>query len=548
MVASRRIAFILPILLLTFLSLSLVISSTEGQTVRYHLEHEYAKLWVNTDGSIDLLYDIDIACDQGSFSQVFVGQPKDSFTLGVAFDSNGNSLSIAKDMEQGPAVQVSLSSPLSAGNHVQFNLTTNVQGMVYLDNTNPGNVGLQFIPSWWDEAVMELRVLIVLPAGATSNNVRNTPDYDNILTDPETGNLMLYWQRLNLAPNDKFTVGVSFPKELVSQYQVQRTGWEAFVYDFLLPNAPIIGAGVILFVVIVLVVRNAAKKRPYEKPRLKIESLGVRRGLTAVEAAWLLGLGPVKIVVAMLYGLMQKRAVWVTESEPKLKLEVQPEFRDASSTKDLPIRYYEHRFIDSVKDDGTLDENGLASAVALVRDTVEEKMRGYNRQENVKYYQGIAEQAWKQVEGAGTPELASTAFDENLLWLYMDADFGNKFKGTLGNQVFIPDPAWWWYWWWARPDPHPPMPGTGVPTGGEIKPQPLPGGEFADKVVSSLEKSANGLVTNLEKFADSIAPAKAEPSRSPARRGSGGVCACANCACACACVSCACACAGGRVR
>ena len=507
-------------------------------------------MFVNKDGSIDLIYDIEIACVSGSFNVSYIGQPKADFNLGEAFDEKGNALKISK-VSGSSEVEVDFHSRVFAGESVRFNLTTSVPKMVYLDTLNPGYAGLQFIPQWWEEtSLKELRVLIVLPKGAVKEQIKTPPDrfYNSTFTDPETGGLVVYWEKFDLAPNENFPVGVSFPKELVGQYQVQRTGWDAFVYNILLPNAPIIGAGVVLLVVIVLVVRNAAKRRPYEKPRLRIESLGVRRGLTAVEAAWLLGLGPVKIVVAMLYGLMQKRAVWVTESEPKLKLEVQPEFRDAAGTKDLPIRYYEHRFIDSVKDDGTLEENGLASAVALVRDTVEEKMRGYNRQENVKYYQGIVEQAWKQVEGAGTPELASTAFDENLLWLYLDGDFGNKFKGNLGNQVFIPDPAWWWYWWWARPNPHPPVPGTGAPTGGEIKPQPLPGGEFADKVVSSLEKSANDLVTNLEKFADSIAPAKAEPSHAPARRGSGGFCACANCACACACVSCACACAGGRVR
>ena len=542
---TKRKAALISFWLLFSLTFTFSAQPVQSQTITYHIEHQYVKLWVNVDGSIDLRYDIDIAVDSGRISSdIFVGMPNQDFTLGEAVDQNGNPLQITKDFEEGPAIDVHLSTPINTGGRQQFNVTANVQKMVYLDTTNPGNVGLQFIPTWWDGTIRELRVLIVLPDGATSGNVKNQPDYDNLFPDPETGRLTLYWERFNLAPQQQFTVGVSFPKELVQQYQTQRTGIEAFIYDILLPNIPSILILIVVIAVIVVAFRRA-RKLNYSKPTMKIESLGISRGLTAVEAAWLLGLGPMKIVVAILYSLLQKRAVWVTESEPKLKLEVMPEFKDPRSVKDSALRYYEYRFLDAIKPDGTLDESGLAQSVGMVRDTVEQKMRGYNRQENIQYYRDIADKAWKQVEGAETPELASQAFDENLLWLYMDDKFGSRVKDTLGNRVFVPDPTWWWFWWWASPTRTPPILG---PTGGAPTPQPLPGGEFADKIVTSLEKSANGLVANMEKFADSIAPAKAAPSQSPARRGSGGSCACASCACACACVSCACACAGGRVR
>jgi len=550
MVARRKLALLVFLVVVQSIVLSPMASTpVRAQNIRFHLEHQYAKIWVNEDGSIDLLYDIEIACDSERITRVWIGQPVEDFTLGEAFDEEGNALEISKDFEEGFDVLVMFRAPIDAGESLRFNLTTNVQKMVWLDDDNPGNVGLMFIPTWWGEVVKELRVLIVLPVGAVVEEVRNTPDWDNTFTEEQTGRLVLYWERSDLPPNERFTVGVSFPKELVDRYEVQKSGWGRFITRFILPTLLTIIAVIVIIVGLVFWVRKALRRRPYRKPGIRMEALGSRRGLTAVEAAWLLGLGPVKLVVAMLYGLLRKRAVWVREQEPKLRLEVQPEFRDGTGTQKRPLRYYERRFIRSIGDDGNLNEGGLATAVMLVRDTVEQKMRGYNRRETVQYYRKIVDQAWSQVEQAGTPEMMSQAFDENLLWLYMDGEFESKVKGAMADQVFIPQYNWWWYWWWARPGPTPPTPGPTVePKAPQPQPQPLPGGEFADRIVTNLEASANKLVTNLEKFADAVAsPRRSEVRRAPVRRGSGGFCACASCACACACVSCACACAGGRV-
>ena len=49
-----------------------------------------------------------------------------------------------------------------------------------------------------------------------------------------------------------------------------------------------------------------------------METLGVKRGLTAVEASYLLDLKPTQIVTEILYSLLQKRAVWAQETKPAL--------------------------------------------------------------------------------------------------------------------------------------------------------------------------------------------------------------------------------------
>ena len=59
-----------------------------------------------------------------------------------------------------------------------------------------------------------------------------------------------------------------------------------------------------------------------------METLGIKRGLTAVEASYLLDMKPPQIVTEILYSLLQKRAVWAQETKPSLKLKVLPPFEN----------------------------------------------------------------------------------------------------------------------------------------------------------------------------------------------------------------------------
>ncbi|RJS88787.1 hypothetical protein CW700_06685 [Candidatus Bathyarchaeota archaeon] len=544
MVAKRispRPCLIFTVLLLVAIVVLHPPRAASAQTIAFHLEHEWVKIWINSeDGSIDLLYDIELACDSNNIREVWVGQPTRDFTLGEAYDSHGNPLTVEKVVEGGYfAVRVHFATPVQSGESIRFNVTTRVRGMIYLDRENPGNVGMLFTPTWWEVPVLDLRVLIVLPEGVDLREVKTLKGvpYDN--TSQEEGRLVLYWERRNLSPGERLSFGVSFPKEYIKG-GIRHTGLAWLLYNFL-PRywSLILGAGLIAVFGSVMLI-NALKRMPYEKPKVTMETLGIRRGLTAVEAAWLLGLGPKKVVVAILYSLLKKHAVWVEEQDPVLRLEVTRQPGEGPL-----LRYYEVGFLRCIGEDGTLGEECLARTVMLLRDTVEEKMRGYCRRDTIEYYRKIVEKAWEEVKAAGTPELAAKAFDENLLWLILDEDFKSRAGETLGDRVLTPDPAWWWYWWWRYPRPVPP---TRAPPPGPEARRSLPGGELADRVATSLERAANGIVRNLEKFANSILPAAPRAvSKAPIRHGSSCACACVSCACVCACVSCACACAGGRV-
>jgi len=707
----------------TFLTLFILVSYVGAAVVWsgvYHLDNEWVKIWINQNGTIDLFYNITLTLDSGdNINYITVGQPKADFTIGETIDQYGNNLS-ATDASQGSdyKVKVTLQSPLQAGQTIWFTLTTKVAHMLYNDTQNPGNVGMQFIPTWYNANIQDLRVSIVLPPNVTADMVRTSINWTN--TFPEDGQHVVYWEKHELSPNEQFQVGISFPKEheedltltpdaytctgdldklatpcqnavdgdwntklawnnsligdssliIAENYSLQlpaNVSWKFKAHHYvsggsLLPtpmkaecwngsswidlyemddqdhvneefnetiNIPKISvsdkitirvtirysshvAGAIppndpeqmlhyveffegeltehviranvqnyddtgppdngssggfpsslflfipyvigflfvgAFIVIVGVGIYAASKKQYMLPQISMETLGIKHGLTAVEASYLLDLKPTKIVTEILYSLLKKRAVWVEATKPSIRLKIMPEFQNRTGPTEDPLRHYEIDFLNAIKEDGRLNEEKLAGTIMSLRDNVEEKMRGYCRRDTIDYYNNIVTKAWRQVEQAGTPELASNAYDEQLLWLLLDPNVQVRTQTAFHDRAFEPNPLWLWYWYgYTHYYPHPTyQPSTQVPTP-SAKPPTIPGADFANNVATSLESTANNIVVNIEKFANSIIPAPpSKASNEPTHHNATCVCACHACACACACVSCACACAGGGV-
>jgi len=537
-------------LMLTFALLTILamhIHTASAWTGTYHINREYVKIWINQDGSIDLFYNISLTLDSGDeINYVYIGQPNRYFTIGEAKDQNGMVLQASDASSSSDyKISVKLSSPLKPGKTLWLTLLTRVKHMMHSDTQNPGNVGMQFIPTWWAVAtVADLRILVVLPSNVTKEMVKTSIDWNNTLMDE--GRLAVYWQAKNLSPCQQYPVGVSFPKQYMQNYDTQPPSGVA-PYSFLPFVVLVLFIGGILFVIIAFIVM--VSKRQYFAPRLSMETLGIRHGLTAVEASYLLDMQPTRIVTEILYSLLQKRAVWAEATKPSIKLRIMPQFQNKRGTDETPLRYYEIDFLNSIKPNGTLDEEKLAQTVMQIRSTVEEKMRGYCRRDTIDYYAKVVEKSWQQVEQANTPELASKAYDEQLLWLLLDPEHQKRTQLAFQHKVFEPSPLWLWYWYgYHNYHPHPtytpnienPMQATMPPT--------IPGADFANNIATAVENTSNSIVANLEKFANAIVPMPpAQASNEPAHHGASCVCACHACACACACVSCACACAGGGV-
>jgi len=523
------------------------ISVVNAQERAYYFGHEYVKIWINQDRTIDLFYDRSLTLESGKeINWVEVGQPNGDFTIGDALDQYGHALT-ASDTSSGSnyKVRVNLYQPLQAGQTINFSLTTNVAKMIYNDTQNPGNVGMQFIPAWdIQTTIYDVQIMIVLPPNVTQSMVKTTEVFWNgVSNDPETGRLAVYWRKQNLAPNEQYPIGVSFPAEYVGPEPASEGEG-----DFFQNYGPLLFAGGFSIAVIGVVI-YVARKKSYLTPQVSMETLGIRRGLTAVEASYLLDMKPTQIVTEILYSLLQKRAVWVESTNPALKLRIMPLFQNKTGTAENPLRYYEIDFLHALKDDGALAEEKLAHTVMFLRDTVEQKLRGYSRRDTVDYYRKIVTKAWTQVEQAGTVDLASKAYDEQLLWLMLDPNYRSRTETTFRDRAFEPSPFWFWYWYgYHHYNPNPTYkPNVDAPATA-AKPPTIPGAEFANNIATAVEKTSSNIVVSIEKFANAIIPAQTpKASHTPARHDAECVCACHACACACACVSCACACAGGGV-
>ena len=111
---NEKISIKLIILILIFLA-GFTINYTIVKAAEYNIRHQWVKVWINKDGTIDLLYDVEIMCTEGSISRVDIGQPTKDFTIGWARDENGLALN-TQDISSGEyyAVRVFLQSSISS--------------------------------------------------------------------------------------------------------------------------------------------------------------------------------------------------------------------------------------------------------------------------------------------------------------------------------------------------------------------------------------------------------------------------------------------------
>jgi hypothetical protein len=278
-------------------------------------------------------------------------------------------------------------------------------------------------------------------------------------------------------------------------------------------------------------------------PSVSVEGTGIKRGLTAVEAAILLEAPLNRVVTMILFGLV-KKGVIVVESEKPLKVRaVEPK------PKDDKLWYYEKRFLKAVQPNGKLDETVLRELIIDLIGDVNKKLTGFSRKETKAYYQDIAARAWAQVEAADTPEVLGERWGEGLEWTMLDEDWDGRTRRVFRDRpVVMPHWGWGYRPWVAStgrsssPAPAPRPSGAGTP----VTLPTLPGADFANTVVSGVETASNTVVSSVESFTSGVTQKTNPPpvrSSSSARSSSGG--GGYSCACACACAGCACACAGG---
>jgi len=439
--------------------------------------------------------------------------------------------------------------------------------MVFPDTSDDTYASVRFTPHYYEppyvHGTTDLELHFYFPPGVTPEEARwHEREFDE--TDMVDDRLVFIYAYPE-ATSKPYPHGISFPAsavETVTKAPVvvggSGTGGGAALarwFDAIGDNfCPCSFALLVLGVMGWSAFWSKRRKLKYLPPALSVEGVGIKRGLTAVEAAILLERPLNKILTMMMFGLVKKRALTVLSDDP-LRLEA------ASPRPEGKLRGYETEFLESIKPDGSLNDKNLQAALVKLVKEVNKKMKGFSRKETVAYYKSIVDRAWDQVEAATTPEVKSRYFDQGLEWMMMDDDFEKESRRRLGDGPLLMPP------WWAYYRPWVPMVrstrtassgsalGSGRSTaargtrssggGREITLPTLPGAAFASTVVGGIERSANGVVSRLESFTGGVTQRTHPVPKSTRSGGSSfrsGGCACA---CACACAGCACACAGG---
>ncbi|RDD53819.1 MAG: hypothetical protein BA066_02455 [Candidatus Korarchaeota archaeon NZ13-K] len=530
--------------LIALLLIPLVVASAQ---ISYEVDEEEVLLIIERSGDVLLHYNLTISVISGVVSRyVSIGMPSKDFDVLLASEVYGSELRevdhervIESDYY---AVKMHPSRPIYAGESRTYHLEVRLRNFLYEDMTNPGNVGLRFTPSWFDATVKGLKLWVILPPGVKSVDVRNQPDYDNLI-QLEDGRLALYWERSMLPPNFKLDVGISFPKEYVTAYVRSEENDLLYAAVALL----LLGALLISIFLIVRYVKILVEKRPYQIPEVVVESLGVNKKLEPPEVAYLkmlegrkISYGRILTIIALM--LSRKGLLRIKRFDP-LEMERLEE-------PGAHIRAYENQFLRCLDDANPPKEECLVEVIKVLHKRVNRELSGYSRFGTLVHYEKLVNSLWRKLSEE-PPEGRLEFLRENLPWLLTDEDFDRKLRehlrGGAQREVSFPEPVDIWIWIPGRggtvqiPGPAPRKPESReVPVVTDIE-------RAADSIARSVEGFSSSIVRNLESFSENVAKAIVpERPRGTSRRVR-VACACVSCACACACVSCACACAGGGV-
>ena len=550
----RSLAFLLLILLLV------VPRTALAQSYYFQVESEAVHVYWKDDGSLDLIYEfLFVNQPEGhAIEYVDVGLPNDNY-----YDSNISAYINGKQIHNisssgyegsgsGVAIGLGSDSIPPGGRGTVLVYIYGIEEVLYTDTEADEYASAVFATmnfgSEYVTGTTDTTVVFHLPPSVQPEEPRwheSPAGFSSApMTSKDTDGLITYtWRNPQADISRQYKFGASFPSTYVPETAIYTpTLWQR------LGIFPCLAVILILMVLIIVVSVNSNKKRKlkYLPPKIRIEGHGIKRGLTAIEAAILLERPPDKIFTMILFSLIQKNAAKVLKKDP-LKLE----FTDPPP-KDL--RKYETQFVEAYQNESSrVKKTALQDLMIGLIKSVGKKMEGFSHRETVRYYEDIIKRAWQQVEDADTPEVKSEKYNDHMGWTMLDREFEDRTQNAFSRgPVYLP-------LWWHRYDPtYSPSSTSTRSTAPSIKTTSpgrssgpslpvLPGGDFAASMVDGISNFSSNVVGNITDFTSRITqktnpiPKASSSSRSGGWSSGGG----SSCACACACAGCACACAGG---
>ncbi len=528
--------------------------SAQDAPYLFSVEKLSVNVYWNADGtmSLDYVWFFRNGANSHPIDFVDVGLPNSSFDFGsISADVDGVLVSVSASDYQGNGSGVAVvlgDRQIPAGGsgavHVYVGKIANV---LHPDTEDENYASAVFAPTWFGSQYVtgatEMTVNFHLPPNMAENEPRWHKAPSGFPAKPasyydEQNRVVYTWYSTNAQASVYYEFGASFPRSYVPPESIVVAS-PASSFDF--ETLMILFFGCIFFFIgvvspIFTIIQQNRRKLQYFPPKVSIEGHGIKRGLTAVEAATLLEQPLDKVMTMILFGVVKKNAAKVKTRDP-LELEI---------AEPLPegLRPYEQSFLAAFQTAGKRERQKQLQemTVALIK-SVSEKMRGFSRKETADYYKSIMEKAWKMVEEADTPEVKSQRMEEALEWTMLDKNYDDRARRVFREPIFLPR-------WWGNYDPaYRPMPAASsssqpvsAPTSNAPR-QGLPGADFAASVVTGVQTFSQKVIGDINAFTQSVTgKTNPPPAVSPSRSGGGGG---RSCACACACAGCACACAGG---
>jgi hypothetical protein len=524
-----------------------------------------------------------------------------------------------------PGVEIPLSGQqIGAGESATLNFEFTMPDMVYGDTTRGDYASLQITPTWWDSEFVtgdtNLQIAIHMLPGIEPDEVlsQDVPFTNKALFDDR---VVAVWEVPDWSATGPYRVGVSFPErgmtgvirlnafQLAAKWVDDNPGVKIFlgvVFMVLLGIGFFRfsgGTGFSVFVVLMLLLgcfflnsaaalllafvplplllffneRHLRKRKNSYLPAIaQVEGGGIKRGLTAPEAAIILEQPINKVLTLLIFGMLKKGMLKQTGDDP-LKVELAPEFSPpedkgedrqrhshwfkVAREQKIILHSYELPFLDVIERRPNIPVNEYDFGAAM-RELIKHaagRMQGFDLSDTQDYYRSIIKRALTEANEIGDVEQREKTLDRNLEWVLMNEDYGDVFAPRGRRYRYRPI--------WIRPI------GFGYGGGGGGGPSLGGGGggglsdaggatTFGDVAASFAGWTEN----TMGRMADAIAPgslraesasggiidlsgadratgdffeALSEASSSGGGGGGGG-CACAGCACACACAG------GGR--
>ena len=479
----------------------LAAATASAQDYRFGVPELQMTVTVQPDASVRIVYDVTFKNQPGAhpIDIVDIGTPDKRYNLSqIRASCNGVASSDIRHTTN-PEVKYGFEIHLGAGTigsgqtgtaHVEFDMPD----MVYQDTTNAELASLRITPTWFGDPYVigntHIQVQIQLPKSVQPEEAKHQGLNFTLNSKTDNGALVGWdW------PTDRLTgphmVAVSFPKRDLDRVVVKTKldmlrEWFAgspearvvagliflvlfgllffrfsggtgvsvfFVLSVAAVVAFVVSPGCHLLslpIVVVLIGANewylSRRKAHYMPPIAQVEGGGIKRGLTAPEAAALLELPVAKVLSLVIFGMLKKGLLRQTQADP-LVVDIHEDFhlafgqppvtekeqhrlyRQAGQKKGFVVHKYEHSFL-------YLLENNLGKPVKDIdfgvpmRELLElaaARMKGFDLSDTRAYYRAIVRRACQQAAAIGEIPQREKAIDRNFEWILMDDHYPTVF-------------------------------------------------------------------------------------------------------------------------